>query len=500
MVSLNTVGVQLGRLSASALCGKLHRSVLATLLFAAVPVQAQQRLFEAEPLRNGLVEDYPERFSTELNGRDQPQYYEEHVPLDAGQLPDNGVPSQEGYSNRPRDFGYEEPEGRYEANSRRRSDYDQYGVDPFYQDEPYGRRGYNTPDFRYDTYGPPQTEWGYRDWRPPAEPYYDRQFQDDRPYIQDDVYADPNSDPNYAAPPNFAPTEEWQRELPVFRIGVVTGANHELKLRKIVPLRRHLLGRLRILVEFVPLTNLDEVIRALASERIDYVTMSASAYAQAWIRCECVEPLVVPKAGDGTSSYHAVLVARSDSAIASFQDMKGKRLALLPPRSTTGFQMPMAALEAADIAANEHFKIIGAAPTTTVGLKAVQAGEYDIAATWSTLSGDVNEGYSRGPMRDLVSAGDLSMEKMKIVWQSRKIPHRPHVIRKGLPEELKKRLLTVMLELETENPAAYIAAEPRYSGGFEKTTHEDFAPLLDLAEKRGNKTTTRSSLVVIGGE
>lgn len=472
----------------------------ALILFAITSTQAQQRLFEAEPLRNGLIDDFPQ---APANPASNDPLFEEQVPFDAGQLPDNGVFREGGVSNNPENFGYGDPgreSGRYEAHSRRRPAYEGYGADPFYERDPYRERFDYGQDFRYETYGPPQTEWGYQDPRPPAEPYYDPQYRGDRPFIQDDVYADPYADPDYAAPQDFVPTEEWQREVPVFRIGVVTGANYEQKLRKIVPLRRHLLGRLRILVEFVPLNDLNDVIRALAAKRIDYVSMSASAYAKSWIRCECVEPLVVPKAEDGTDGYYSVLVARADRDVSDLKTMKGTRLALLSPRSTTGFQLPMAMFEEADIAVHDHFKLIGAARTAAVGLRAVYAGDYDIAATWSTLTGDAGEGYSRGPLRDLVAKGDVSMEQMKVIWQSKKIPHRPHVIRKTLPEELKQRLLTIMLELETENPTAYEAAEPRFSGGFIKATHDDFEPLLALAEKRGNKSTSRSSLVVIGGE
>ncbi len=474
-------------------------TAVALVLFAATSSQAQQGLFEAEPLRNGLVDDFAGTRQAPTDPRYDVPLYEEQIPYDAGQLPDNGVFPQNG----PENLGYGDPvpeNGRYEAHSRRRPAYEGYGTDPFYGGDPYGERFDYGPDFRYETYGPPQTEWGYQDPRPLAEPYYDPQYRDERPFIQDDVYADPYTDPGYPVPQDFVPTEEWQRKVPVFRIGVVTGANYEQKLRKIVPLRHHLLRRLRILVEFVSLNDLNDVIRALDAKRIDYVAMSASAYAQSWIRCECVEPLVVPKAEDGTDGFYSVLIARADSDVSDLNSMKDTRLALLSPRSTTGFQLPMAMFEEADIVAHDHFKLIGAARTAAIGLRAVQAGDYDIAATWSTLSGDAGAGYSRGPLRDLVANGDLSMDHMKVVWQSKKIPHGPHVIRKTLPEELKQRLLTLMLELETENPTAYEAAEPRFSGGFAKAAHDDFAPLLALADKRGNKSASRSSLVVIGGE
>ena len=59
--------------------------------------------------------------------------------------------------------------------------------------------------------------------------------------------------------------------------------------------------------------------------------------------------------------------------------------------------------------------------------------EADLAAGWSSLAGDAASGYSFGVFTRMVPAGALSMDRLKIVWQSPLIPFGPHVVRRDLP-------------------------------------------------------------------
>ena len=49
-------------------------------------------------------------------------------------------------------------------------------------------------------------------------------------------------------------------------------------------------------------------------------------------------------------------------------------------------------------------------------LTALLAGEADLAAAWSSLSGDEAAGYSFGSLTSLVAEGGLSMDQIRIVW------------------------------------------------------------------------------------
>ena len=77
-------------------------------------------------------------------------------------------------------------------------------------------------------------------------------------------------------------------------------------------------------VEILPFPSYDTMIEAQVQRRIDGGFFSAAAFAAADSACTCVEPLVAPKALDGTLAYHAIIVARAGSGIASLADLAGK--------------------------------------------------------------------------------------------------------------------------------------------------------------------------------
>jgi hypothetical protein len=70
------------------------------------------------------------------------------------------------------------------------------------------------------------------------------------------------------------------------------------------------------------------MIDAQQSQRIDGGFYSAEAYAKAQAQCRCLEPIVAPRAGDGTAAYYAIIVAAPESGIASVADLAGKVVAM----------------------------------------------------------------------------------------------------------------------------------------------------------------------------
>jgi len=271
---------------------------------------------------------------------------------------------------------------------------------------------------------------------------------------------------------------DWRQEVPVLRVGVMTGPNANYRLGQLEPFRFYLEGKLMVPVELVPLPDYPAVIDAQASKRIHYAIESAGAYAMAVAACNCVEPLAVPAREGGESGFHAVLLARADSTIRSLADAKDARLALAGKDSVAGRLLPLKAL------AKEGFEPaeIVDSPDPSAAVRALLSGEADLAAAWSSLGGNRAEGYSFGTPRDLVAEGALSMDDVRVVWQSALVPFGPHVVGSGLPGELKDRLKESLLAMAVESPAAYDAVDRAGGQGFVAVKAEAFAPVLELVK------------------
>jgi len=182
----------------------------------------------------------------------------------------------------------------------------------------------------------------------------------------------------------------------------------------------------------------------------------------------------------GETGFHAVLIARSDSPIHALSDAEGKRLALAGADSVAGRLLPLKALEDDGIDPSKFFAGIVNTESPEMAISALLAGDADIAAAWSSLAGDSSAGYSFGALATLVAGGGLSMDQIRIVWQSPLIPFGPHAVRSDLPADLKTLLSNSLTDIAFEDPRALDAVDRSGSQGFVAADASLFAPLEAL--------------------
>jgi len=269
---------------------------------------------------------------------------------------------------------------------------------------------------------------------------------------------------------------------PPFRIGIVPrgDANHFVK--RLRPLQEGLGDLLGRPVEILPMTSFSAMINAHTLRRIDLGFYSASAFVAADRLCRCVEPLVKPLADDGTSAFHAVIVTRQDSNIRTIGDLEGKRIAASSFDSIGGYRIQMASLVRDGIDVGSYFKQIGMAGSGAGALLQVRDGIADAAFVWSSMTGPLASGYSRGPLAYLVRTGEIDMAEMSIIWQSKPIAHAPVVGLKSFTAEEREAVRTYLLALPESDIATYDLLDVFYGGGFKVADIDDFRGIGILAD------------------
>lgn len=253
----------------------------------------------------------------------------------------------------------------------------------------------------------------------------------------------------------------------LLRLGIVSASVGRLSglpaSDRLEPFRRRLAAAVQKPVQILPLADGRALVAALVAKRIDYAILSASAYAAAEATCHCLEPLAVPRAGDGATGWRAAIVVRGDAAGQTLADLKGKTLALPPAPAFAGRNYALAAL-AKDGLAEDGFRAEVTSGAEDAA-RAVLDGRADAALIW--ISATATPGApTRGPLATLAAARLLPPEGLRPIWQSATIPHGPHVVRAALPAEWRARLRDTLIRLHSEDPAAYDAVEPEYGGGF----------------------------------
>jgi phosphonate transport system substrate-binding protein len=258
---------------------------------------------------------------------------------------------------------------------------------------------------------------------------------------------------------------DWRDDFKVLRVGILGGSDATYRLATLEPFRVYLQDKTGVPVEIVPAATYDALIDAQANGEVDYAIYSATAYGTAVVKCDCVEAFAAPVAADGALGFYSILVARAGDAIPSLGGAEGKRLGLGPADSVTGSIVPRHAFTVAHIDPEDYFLSISEYPSPEEAINALLRGEVDLAAAWSSLTGSERLGYAFGTLSRMVGEGTLTMDRVRVVWQSQLIPFGPHALRTGLPSELKSLLSGALLTMARSDTEALDAVDRAGFGG-----------------------------------
>ena len=285
-----------------------------------------------------------------------------------------------------------------------------------------------------------------------------------------------------------AASAAWRDEITALRVGVLGGGDAAYRVATLEPFRVYLQDKTGLPVEIVPAATYDTLINAQITGEIDYAIYSATAFATAVVKCDCVEAFAAPIAADGALGFHAVLVARAGDGTAGLAEAGGKRLGLGPKESVSGNLVPRHALRAEGIDPDTYFLSIETYPSPEDAVTGLLHGEVDLAAAWSSLTGREASGHSFGTFTQMVSEGTLSMDRIRVVWQSSLIPFGPHAIRSNLPPELKRILSGALLSMAGEDIEALDAVDRLGfgGGGFATPDASLYASVIALVTPEAN--------------
>jgi phosphonate transport system substrate-binding protein len=273
---------------------------------------------------------------------------------------------------------------------------------------------------------------------------------------------------------------DWREDIGTFRVGVVEEPGAGATIAGLAALSDAYTKALGMKVEFFVARNYPALIDAHATGRIEYAVYSASAYAAAYERCECVEPLVAPVGEDGSTGIRSVLIAR-DGRLPSSADLSGRRIALLPPDSIAGHQMPLAAFQLGGmpLSGEESFFVeVGSAEAAEALLA---EGGVDAIFGWMPVGPAGSPDMEGGTMARLEAAG-MERSRLSIVWRSDILRYGPHAVSRALDPEPKRRLAAFLTALKQDDPDLYQRLETHRLGGFATASQSDYAAALDMVK------------------
>ena len=257
----------------------------------------------------------------------------------------------------------------------------------------------------------------------------------------------------------------WRDGIEVLKIGVLAGGDASYRAAVLEPFRAYLQERIGLPVAIVPVGSYAALIDAQTGARIQYAVHSVTSFATAAEQCQCVEAIGAPVAARGARGIQSIHVPPAHRPLPPQSHAPAPRRARAGEDSIAGRLIPMKELADAGIDPEAYFSQIVDASNPEAAIRGLLLGESDLAAGWSSLTGNYATGFDFGVLTKMVADGTLTMDRIRIVWQSRLVPFGPHVVRGDLPPELKSLLAAALRDIGTADPDALDAVDRLGFGG-----------------------------------
>ncbi len=213
-----------------------------------------------------------------------------------------------------------------------------------------------------------------------------------------------------------------------FRVALIPGSASESP-EKLKPLGDYLQKVTNQQVVFNTPKTYEAAVDLMVNEQVDMAFLGPLSYIQAKERNPDLAPILMPiEQATGRPWYTSLIVGNPDKGIESLQDLKGKRFAFTSPSSTSGFLIPLAALQAQNIDPTRDFSSI------------VYGGSHDKNAVLLAEDKVDAIALNKGALEVAKTEGRVPSNIIKTLWESDPIPTSPFVInaKKFSPESLAK--------------------------------------------------------------
>lgn len=256
------------------------------------------------------------------------------------------------------------------------------------------------------------------------------------------------------------------------RIAVIPKKSMDELLKEQRPLIERLRKATGIAVEIVPSSSYESVVDAIVSGGVDIAWLGPASYMLAHQRDPRIEPFASLTISDGYFTpaghhYQALLLARSKVA-GTVEALRGKRVVLTDPASTSGNLVPNAEFSAAvGEPLAQFFGSVAFSGSHDKSLDALLADKAD-AVFVSSVRAD-----------EYLSRGLMGRDTFKVLWRSEPIYYDPFVFSGTLCPRLKERVRHAMLN-DQQGLSEFLDSQE--ASGIVPVSHAEYAPLLRVME------------------
>jgi phosphonate transport system substrate-binding protein len=286
-----------------------------------------------------------------------------------------------------------------------------------------------------------------------------------------------------AATAGTAQAQDWKAQYPELTLGVIPAENASTTVDRYTPLANYLSKELGVKVTLRVANDYAAVIEGQRAGNIQIGFYGPASYSRAILTGVATEPVVVARHSNGLTGYYSVIYVRADSPYKKIEDLKGKKIALVDPNSTSGNAAPRYFLHAAGYDVDTYFGSNIFAGSHDNAVLALAQGTVDAAAnSWNSEDdSNLTRMLTKGVLKN---ADGSAMKKadFRILFTSPLLPEGPYAVLASLPPDLKKSIGTALIEMNKKDKAAFDALSDGKDIEFAPITAKDYQPIVDMVK------------------
>lgn len=265
-------------------------------------------------------------------------------------------------------------------------------------------------------------------------------------------------------------TEAAPKEI---TIGVIPGGNPDNLREQGLGLAKELQARLNIPVNIYVSKNYAGLVEAMKTKKVDFAFFSSLTYVFAE---EQSQAKVLLKKVWEEPFYYSVIITPKNSGIRTLKDLKGRRIAFVDDKSSSGYLYPQVALRKAGLS-DKDFKEILFSGNHQASIQHLEAKKVDAAAVFSD--------DEKGKQGAWMKFGKDKKAQYRTIWTSAPIPNDPFCVRQDFYDTYPKithSLMFALIEIleSTTNKNTY--SEILGSRGLMPATSKQYDPVREMVK------------------
>ncbi len=281
--------------------------------------------------------------------------------------------------------------------------------------------------------------------------------------------------------------QSYKQAFPELVLAVVPAENASGVTDRWAPFTAYLAKTLGTKVTLRVANDYAAVIEGQRAGNIHIGYYGPASFARALVTGVKVTAFVIDVNSDGSKGYYSVFYVKKDSPYQTIDDLKGKALGLVDPNSTSGYNMPLFALNKRGINAEQFFSKVLVTGSHENAVLAVQQGTVQTCANWWNAPDDSN--LTRMLNKGMIKAADgtpAKVDDFRIILKSDLIINSPTAYLDSLPQDLKNAITAAWLDAAKSDKAAFDKLSDGKNQPYQTTdnaAYDDTVKLITFVDK-----------------